>query len=75
MHEYGASLSDYNSVKDYSLNDHWMNASTPTNVHGAGFQYGLPPPRPIGLEDAYKRGSDSALEAKLREKLAASQRQ
>lgn len=75
MHEYTGSLSDYSSVNDYSLNDHWINASTPTNAHGTAFQHGLPPPRPIGLEDAYKRGSDSAIEAKLREKLAASQRQ
>jgi hypothetical protein len=56
------------------LNDHWINASTPMNAHAAGF-HGLTPPRPIALEDAYKRGSDSALEAKLREKLTASQRQ
>ena len=74
LHEYAASLSEYNTVNEYSLNDHWINASTPTNVHGA-FHHGLTPPRPIALDDAYKRGSDSAIEAKLREKLAASQRQ
>lgn len=48
----------------------------PTNAHGAGFQHGYAPPRALAhADDAYKRGSDSAIEAKLREKLAASQRQ
>lgn len=76
LHEYSASLSDYSSVNDYSLNDHWMNSSTPTNAHGAGFQHGYVPPRSLAhADDAYKRGSDSAIEAKLREKLAGSQRQ
>lgn len=78
LHEYAASLSDYsNSANDYSLNDHWINAATPTNAHGSGFQHGLPPPPRMAsqMDEAYKRGSDSAIEAKLREKLAASQRQ
>lgn len=76
VQEYNGSISDYsNSVNDYSLNDHWINAATPTNVHGGGFQNGLPPRSMVSqMDDAYKRGSDSAIEAKLREKLAASQR-
>ncbi|KAF8316159.1 hypothetical protein DL93DRAFT_2030902, partial [Clavulina sp. PMI_390] len=68
-------LNEYrNGNNDYSLNDHWM-AATPTNSHVAGF-HGYAPPRALAhADDAYKRGSDSAIEAKLREKLAASQRQ
>ena len=73
MHEYAASLSEYNTVNEYSLNDHWIIASTPTNVHGT-FHHGLTPPRPIAPADD-KRRSDSAIEAKLRGALAANQRQ
>ena len=41
----------------------------PMNAHGAGF-HSLHPPCLIATDDAYKRGSDSAIEAKLHEKLA-----
>ena len=43
-------------------------------VHGA-FHHGLIPPCPIAPDDACQRGSDLAIEAKLRENPAASQRQ
>jgi len=69
-----ASLLEYNTVNEYSLNDHWSSAPTPTNVHGA-FYHSLTPPRLIALDDAYKQVGDPAIEAKLREKLAESQHQ
>ena len=76
--EYAASLSDYSSNDYASGSSEYWNNSTPTNTYGGGLQYGLPPPRALAnahSDDAYKRGSDSLLEAKMREKLAAQAQQ
>lgn len=48
------------------LNDYWNPTPTATR---SSLPHGLPPPGRV-IEEPYKRGSDSLLEAKMREKLA-----